>query len=165
MGLAAIYWARRMGAGRIVAVTRTSARHAIALAMGADAAVAAATGDPDALARVMPDAPGIVVEATGKTGMLHRAVEHARTGGSVLSLGMCVVADPVLPAFNAFKEISMHFPVGYSTEDFTETIRAFDAGTIRPGAMVSETMDLDALPALMEAMRGDHNHLKVQIAP
>ena len=165
IGLAAIYWARQLGAGRIVVATRTTARHEIALAMGADAAVTTAPDNADALARAMPAPPDFVVEATGKVGMLHGAVEQARTGGAVVSLGMCVVADTVLPAFNAFKEVSMHFPVGYSVEDFTETIRAFDQGAIRPEVTVSEVVKLADLPRLMAEMRGEHSHLKVQIVP
>lgn len=165
MGLAAVYWARQMGAGRIVVATRTAARHEIALAMGADAAVSTSDKDPDTFTRALPAPPDIVVEATGKAGMLQLAVEKVRTGGSVVSLGMCVAADPIVPAFNAFQEVSMFFPIAYSGEDFTETVRAFDAGTIRPEVMVTETMELSRLPALIEEMRGEHSHLKVQIVP
>lgn len=165
MGLAAIYWARALGAGRIVVVTRTAARHDIALAMGADAAVATGSGDPGALARAMPQPPDLVIEATGKPGMLHAAVEHAKVGGAVISLGMCVAPDTVMPAFNAFKEVSLHFPVAYAVEDFVETIRAFDQGAIRPETMVSEVVELSDLPALMEEMRGEHSHQKVQVVP
>ena len=165
MGLAAIYWARMMGAGRIVVATRTAARHAIALAIGADAAISIAEDEPGALASAFVSPPDIVVEATGKPGMLHQAAAAARIGGSVISLGMCVVADPVIPAFNGFQELSMYFPVAYAAEDFTETIRAFDRGSIEPGIMVTETVPLSGLAALIEDMRGPNDHLKVQIVP
>ena len=165
MGLAAIYWARQLGAGRIVVATRTDARHAIALDMGADAAVSTANAEPDVLRQAFPEPPDIVVEATGKTGMLQTAIEHVRIGGTVMSLGMCVVGDPVIPALCGFQEVTMVFPVGYSTEDFNDTVRAFDAGKIRPEAMVTETVELARLPALIEEMRGPNDHLKVQIVP
>ena len=165
MGLAAIYWARRMGAGRIVVATRTAARHEIALAMGADVAVSTADGDPDALARALPGAPDVVVEATGKPGMVMAAAEKARLGGTVLSLGMCPSPDHILPAFNTFRELSILFPLAYSPDDFVATIRAFDAGDMRPETIVGETLPLAALPALVEDLRGPHEHLKVQIAP
>jgi (R,R)-butanediol dehydrogenase/meso-butanediol dehydrogenase/diacetyl reductase len=165
MGLAAIYWARRMGAGRIVVATRTAARDAIALAMGADATVRIGGEDAEALARALPTPPDIVVEATGKPGILMTAVEQARLGGTVISLGMCPSPDHVIPAFNTFREVAMLFPLAYSPEDFLETVCAFDAGDVRPEAMVSETLALAALPALIEEMRGPHAHLKVQIAP
>ncbi|MFA7603248.1 MAG: alcohol dehydrogenase catalytic domain-containing protein [Novosphingobium sp.] len=164
MGMAAVYWARQMGAGRIVVLTRTAARHAIALAMGADAAVSLAD-DPEALDRALPAPPDCVVEAIGRPGALGEAVARVRTGGTVVSLGMCTGHDPVVPAFNAFREVTMVFPVGYAPDDFSETVRAFDAGRIRPRVAVTETVPLSRLPALVEEMRGPNDHLKVQIVP
>jgi threonine dehydrogenase-like Zn-dependent dehydrogenase len=162
--MAAVYWARMMGAGRIVVLTRTGARHAIALAMGADEAISLAD-DPNALERALPIPPDVVVEGTGKPGALGEAVSRLRTGGTIVSLGMCTQHDPVLPAFNAFREATLVLPVGYAPEDFAETVRAFDSGRIRPGAAVTETVALDGLPALIEEMRGANGHLKVQITP
>jgi (R,R)-butanediol dehydrogenase/meso-butanediol dehydrogenase/diacetyl reductase len=160
MGMAAVFWARAMGAGRIVAATRTPARHETLCAIGADAAVTS-----EELGSAFAEPPDIVVEAIGQPGMLHVATERVRPGGAVVSLGMCTAHDPVLPAFNAFREVSLHFPLSYSPDDFIETIRAFDAARFRPEVMVSEMMPLSALPALIEEMRGHHSHHKVQIAP
>ena len=164
IGMAAVFWARTMGAGRIVVVTRTKARHAIALAMGADAAVSL-DDDPEALDRALPTPPDFVVEGTGQPSALGEAITRLRTGGTVISLGMCTRHDPILPAFNAFREATLIFPVGYTPEDFAETVRAFDAGAIRPGVAVTETIPLPGLPALVEEMRGANPHLKVQITP
>ncbi|MBW8755738.1 MAG: alcohol dehydrogenase catalytic domain-containing protein, partial [Sphingomonadales bacterium] len=164
IGLAAVYWARAMGADRIVVVTRTDARHAIALAMGADEAVSLGD-DPEALDRALPVPPDFVVEGTGKPGALAEAVARVRTGGTVISLGMCTKHDPLVPAFNAFRDVTMIFPIGYSPKDFAETVRAFDTGRIRPGVAVTETIALPSLPALVEEMRGPNDHLKVQITP
>jgi threonine dehydrogenase-like Zn-dependent dehydrogenase len=97
--------------------------------------------------------------------MLQLAVDKSPIGGQVLSMGMCTVPDPVVPALNSFKEVSLHFPIGYSFEDFTETIRTFDAGSFRPQDMVSSTISLEQLPGVMEELRGAHSHLKVMVDP
>ena len=117
------------------------------------------------MSRALPVPPDFVVEATGKPGALQAAIGHAATGGTVVSLGMCTMADPIIPAIGAFKDISLCFPLGYAAEDFVETIRHFDAGRIKPRVMVTETVPLAGLPALVEEMRGPHDHLKVQIVP
>jgi len=165
MGMAAVYWARRMGAGTITVATRTAARHETLRAIGADHALATQGMDDAGLAAALPSPPGVVVEAIGKPGALAQAAGLARMGGAVVSLGMCMAPDPVLPIMAAFRDVSLHFPVGYATEDFIETIRAFDADTIRPETMVSEVAPLAALPALIEEMRGPHAHHKVQVTP
>ena len=165
MGMGAVFWARLMGAGRIVVATRSAARHDTVLAIGADAAIALSPDDPDAVARAFPAPPDIVVEAVGKSGALGQAAQYAGMGGTVVSLGMCITQDPVLPVLLGARDMTMHFPVAYTQQDFTETIRAFDAGTIPGEAMVSQVLPLAALPALIAEMRGPHGHQKVQITP
>ena len=165
MALAVIYWARRQGAGRIVVASRSARRDAIVMAMGADAVLRLDDPDPEALNRALGGPPDIVAECVGKPGMIALAIDKVRLGGSVLSMGMCSMPETIVPAMNTFKEVSLHFPLAYSIEDFAETIRAFDAGTVRPGDMVSATIALDELPAMLETMRGPHEHLKVQVVP
>lgn len=165
MALSVIYWARLQGAGKIVVAARSSKRDALALAFGADAAIRLSEEDPGAIERALGEPPDIVAECIGKPGMLQFALEKAKTGGAVLSMGMCTVPDSVIPAFSTFKEVSLHFPLAYSIEDFTETIRAFDAGKLRPETMISETIGLHQFPAMLEKMRGPHSHLKVQVDP
>jgi len=167
MGLAAIYWARRLGAGRVVVATRSASRHETALAVGADTALVLEEGrEAEQVAALLPGGADIVVEAIGKPGQLLRAAQLVRPLGRVISLGMCLVHDPVLPALHAFSDTTFHFPLGYSVEDFAETLRAFDADRLRPELMVSEVAPLSALARTIEEMRGPGNpHHKVQIAP
>ncbi|MEO6716278.1 MAG: alcohol dehydrogenase catalytic domain-containing protein [Novosphingobium sp.] len=165
IALGIIYWARLQGAGRIVVASRSARRDDIALAMGADAAVRLDDPDPEAATRVLGGLPDIVAECVGKPGMITMAIEKVRMGGAVLSMGMCSMPESIVPAVSTFKEVSLHFPLAYSIEDFTETIRAFDAGKVRPEEMVSTTIGLDELPDMIETMRGPHEHLKVQVAP
>ncbi len=165
MGMAAIWWARRLGAGRIVVATRSAARHETLRAIGADEAVIVSDEDPDAIARAFAAPPRIAVESIGKPGQLHLATQHVGLGGAVISLGMCTAGDPVVPAFNAFRDVTLHFPVSYTEADWIETIRSFDADEVPAETMVSETVPLSGLPALIEEMRGIHGHQKVQIVP
>jgi (R,R)-butanediol dehydrogenase/meso-butanediol dehydrogenase/diacetyl reductase len=165
MALSMIYWARLMGAGRIAVLSRSERRDEIVRAIGADATIRLDEEDPNAIEAALGGPPDIVAECVGKTGMLQLAVEKAPIGGAVLSLGMCTVPDPVIPALNCFKEVSLHFPIGYSEEDFIETIRTFDAGSFRPEEMVSDTIALDRLPQMLDELRGAHSHLKVMVDP
>jgi (R,R)-butanediol dehydrogenase/meso-butanediol dehydrogenase/diacetyl reductase len=165
MALAVIYWARLQGAGRIVVASRSARRDDIVLAMGADAAVRLDDPDPEALTCALGGPADMVAECVGKPGMIAMAIDKVRLGGAVLSMGMCSLPETIVPAMNTFKEVSLHFPLAYSIEDFTETIRAFDAGKVRPEDMVSATIGLNELPAMIEAMRGPHEHLKVLVAP
>lgn len=165
MALSAVYWARLMGAGRIAVATRSAKRDEISLAMGADAAVRLGEDDPQSIEAALGGPSDIVAECIGKPDMIGQAIDKVRLGGTVVSMGMCSTPDPILPAFATFKEVSLHFPLGYSIEDFAETIRAFDADAVSPDAMVSDTITLSQLPGMIEEMRAPHSHLKVQVDP
>ncbi|MCB2077316.1 MAG: alcohol dehydrogenase catalytic domain-containing protein [Novosphingobium sp.] len=165
MALAVIYWARLMGAGRIVVATRSAKRDDIALSLGADAAVRLDDEDPQAIERALGGQPDIVAECVGKPGMIQLAIEKAKLGGSVIAMGMCSAPDTIVPAFGTFREVSVHFPLAYGFEDFIETVRAFDAGRVKPDIMISRTIALDELGTILDEMRGPNEHLKVQVDP
>jgi len=78
---------------------------------------------------------------------------------------MCVVDDTILPVKCAWKEVRMLFPLGYTIQEFDETLRAFDADEVHPDLMVSDIISLHELPDTIERMRGEHSYLKVQVDP
>jgi (R,R)-butanediol dehydrogenase/meso-butanediol dehydrogenase/diacetyl reductase len=165
VALSVVYWARRLGAGSILVASRSSRRHDVAMALGADAVHSFDEDDPATIETALGGPPDIVAECVGKPGMLEKAIGLTPWGGTILSMGMCTVTDPVLPALCAFKEARLLFPLGYSIGEFTETLRAFDAELVRPELMVSDVIALDQLPAMLEDMRGPHHHLKVHVDP
>jgi threonine dehydrogenase-like Zn-dependent dehydrogenase len=164
MALGIIYWGRRLGARRITVASRSAHRREIAEAMGADAFHRLGHDDPGEIGHIFGQ-PDIVAECVGKPGMVDKAVQAVRPGGTVISLGMCPQAEPILAAACTFKEIRMLFPLGYSVAEFEHTARAFESGHVRPDAMVSDVIGLDALPAEIEALRAGAKTLKVLVDP
>ncbi len=166
MAMSSVFWARKMGAGRIVVASRSAHRRDVAHAFGADAFHSFAEGDPAGLADALGGPADLVVECVGKTGFLSKAIEQVRPQGTVISLGMCQHSEPVMPAALTFKEARVFFPVGYSVAEFEETARVFDADGFHPDQMVSDVIALDQLPDVLEALRsGRKRGLKVHVNP
>ncbi|CAN7590638.1 alcohol dehydrogenase catalytic domain-containing protein [Phenylobacterium sp. LjRoot225] len=165
MALAMTFWARRLGAGRIVVASRSDHRREVALAMGADAVVSFDEDDPDALLQALGGPPDIVAECVGKPGLLNRAIAQARVGGTVIAMGMCASQEPVIPAGCTFKEVRLFFPLAYSLAEFEETARAFDDADVRPEIMISEVIALEEVPATIESLRAGKRALKIQVDP
>jgi threonine dehydrogenase-like Zn-dependent dehydrogenase len=153
MASALIYWARVLGAAKIVVASRSAHRRDVALAMGADAVHSFDEDAPDALISAFGGLPDIVAECVGKPRMLNKAIDHVRPEGTVISMGMCMQPEPLLAVRCAFKEVRIFFPLGYSLNEFVETAKAFDSGHVRPDLMVSEVIALEDLPAAMDRMR------------
>lgn len=163
MALAVVYWARQLGARSITVASRSSSKRRTMLALGVDAFHSFDEDDPQALGRMAP--PDIVAECAGKSGLLNKAIELVRPTGTVISLGMCMQPEPVLPVYCAFKEISLHFPVAYSVDEFVATARAFETGKVKPEIMVDAVIALEDVPAAIQQMRSGASTRKIQVDP
>jgi threonine dehydrogenase-like Zn-dependent dehydrogenase len=165
VALSMIYWARRLGAGRIVVMSRSSHRNDVVMALGADAVIAF-DADEAQISEALGGPPDIVAECVGKPGMLAMAMRLVRPQGTVLSMGMCMYPEPVTPALGTFKEVRLFFPMAYTAEEFVETARAFDRGDVDPALMVSDVIGLDDFPGAIDALRaGTQRSLKVHVDP
>lgn len=165
MALAVVWWARRLGAASIVVASRSAFRRDTCLAFGADAVHAPAGGDPAAFEALLGGAPHIVAECVGREGMLELALKHVRLGGTVISMGMCMQPEPVLPIALTLKEAKLTFPLAYSPQEFEETVRAFDTSGFQPEIMVSDVIPLERLADTIEDLRGGTPALKIHVDP
>jgi threonine dehydrogenase-like Zn-dependent dehydrogenase len=163
VALYAIYWARRMGAGRIVAMSRSDRRAALSLEMGADQFIAYGDSEIQEVVEALGGAPQVVYECVGAQGMLQKAVVHAAQFGKIVSLGFCTSPDPVIPALAAYKCASMQFSVGYSMREFLYIADQMDKGHCDPKAIISNDIALDGLPAMMNALRKPNTETKVHV--
>lgn len=165
IGSAAIFWARRLGAGPIAAIARGARNEALAGTMGADAFLTIGEGLGERLSEALGGPPDIVIEGAGAAGAIQQAIDLVRTGGTILSLGGCIVPDTIMPVLAMVKEIDLHFSVAYGLSDFREAVGAFEAGHVSPRAMIGETIGLDALPDRFEQMRHGSHPAKVMVRP
>jgi len=165
IGLAVIYWARLLGAGKIVALSRSARRADLAVQMGATRFETLGEGEGDRVAQALGGMPDIVFECTGAVGTLQKAVELVAPGGAVVSLGFCTSPDPILPSLATWKQVTIKFSFAYDLREFQHCADMFDAGHVEPRLMVSRTVGLDSFPELFEALRAGANETKVHVDP
>ncbi|SCW38401.1 (R,R)-butanediol dehydrogenase / meso-butanediol dehydrogenase / diacetyl reductase [Sphingobium faniae] len=159
----AIFWARRMGAARIVVLARSSTRASLVRHLGADAFIEDAGGDLELVHDVLGGPPDIILECTGASGMIERAIGQVRPMGRVVSLGMCLHRDAFVPATAQAKEIELRFAYAYGARAFRDCLNLFDSGDVAASAMVTGMTDLAGLPETFEAQRAGGSGCKVQL--
>ncbi len=163
VALYAIYWARRLGAGKIVAMSRSDRRKDLCMAMGADAFIPYGDGEIAAVAEVLGGAPQIVFECVGAEGMLSKALMHVTQFGRILSLGFCTSPDPVIPAIASFKCASMQFAVGYSMTEFRYIACQMDKRHCDPKAIITNNVLLQDMPSIFAGLRAPNDETKVHV--
>ncbi len=163
VALCTLYWARRLGASRIVAMSRSDRRKQMTLEMGADAFVQYSDNEVSEVIEALGGSPDIVFECVGVEGFLNKGVQHARILGQVISMGFCTSPDPFLPAMAGMKGVSLQFPVGYSMTDFHYVADVMDKGHVDPKILISSQVSLNDLPAAFDKLRGPNSETKVHV--
>lgn len=164
VALAATYWARQLGAGPVVAMSRSARRADMAKNLGADGFVAFGENEHGEVIEALGGSPDLVLECVGHEGMLGKAIEHVRPDGTIVSLGFCTHPDPVIPGIATYKQVRMMFSMAYTLAEFEHVARTLDRGHVEPRLMVSETIGLEELPAMIEELREGGSQTKVQVA-
>lgn len=170
IGLAAAYWAKRLGAGRVVVTAHSDRRAAIAMKMGANAFVAQKGLDEAQAAAAFNQAlggePDIVIEAVGMAGVIAKAMNWVKPRGTIVSLGFFGEPDPIVPAIGMWKQIRLQFSMVYDQTDFQYVADVLASGDTTPRAMITDTVSLNKLAGKFESMRASTSaDCKVMIDP
>lgn len=165
IGLAVAFWARRLGAARVVLQDIADHQRERALDMGATAFVVDRDDPVGAAARALGGKADIVFECVGVPGLIAQAVEQVRGRGTILLLGLCTQPD----SFNSFamlsKEVRLVTSAFFKRGEFEAALDALDAGAVAPRLLVTDTIALDAVPEGFEALRHRTHQCKVLIDP
>ncbi len=165
IGLAVVYWARRMGAGCVVVADIHDHQRDRAMDLGATEFL---VSDPDIAhqsASACGGAPDIVFECVGKVGLIDHCIDLVRPRGTVCVLGLCVGTDR-MDSFRAIsKEVNVVMSVFFNMHEFSNAIDALDSGRFAPQLLISDTVSLDTAPTAFEALRQRTTQCKVLIAP
>lgn len=165
VALFTIYWAKRLGARRIVAMSRSSRRRNLCLQMGADAFIQYGDSEVSEVVEALGGKPDIIYECVGSTGLLGKAIQHAKLYGKIVSLGFCTSPDPIMPAMASYKCATMQFIVGYTMRDFLFVADQMDMGHVDPKTLITTSISLMELPDMMERLRGPNSETKVHVMP
>ncbi len=165
IGLLVAFWARRLGAGRVIVADLNRHQEARAAAVGA---TGFALSGPDLgaeFARLAEGAPDIVFECVGKRGLIDAACRLVRVHGTVVGVGLCVGGDDWDPFAALSKEIRLIFAVFFNMAEFEMALDALGPGRYRPQALITAKIDLPDVPATFEALRRRTTQCKVLITP
>jgi threonine dehydrogenase-like Zn-dependent dehydrogenase len=167
VGLCGVLAARRLGAERIIALGRHTARTDIARTFGATDVVAERGEAAEAAVRELTGGQGAhaVIEAVGTEESMRTAVNITRDGGSVGYVGVPHGSGTGLDLGVMFdRNISLRGGVAPVRAYIPELLADVLAGTIDPSPVFDRSVSLDEVPQGYAAM-DDRRALKVLITP
>ena len=166
IGLAVTLWSRFFGAAHVIVSDLAPERADRAARMGATAVVHAGREDVvAAVKRACDRRADVVFDCVGVPGSQQLAMDYAPAEGRVVVAGVCMQPDRILPVKAITKELEVRYVFGYGRRDFAVTIDMLARGRVDASPLLSETVGLDAFPAVFDALRTDKRKVKVLLEP
>jgi threonine dehydrogenase-like Zn-dependent dehydrogenase len=150
-GLLHVQLAAQRGA-RVVGITRSAEKRALAETLGAGITVAA-DGEEVAVVAEAVGEVDVVIECAGLVPTLARAVEIARVGGRILAFGTIGHgADGALPYYDLYyKELAIVGARSARPEDFVDSLDMVASGRVRLDPLVSGRFPLEGVADAFDA--------------
>ncbi len=165
IGLAVAFWARRMGASRVVVQDIADHQADRARAMGATGFVVDRADPVGAAVRALGGPADIVFECVGLPGLIAQGVDQVRVKGTVVILGLCTQADSFVPFTALSKEVRLQTSAFFTRKDYEAALDVLNAGVAEPRAMITDTVALADVPTVFEGLKQRTHQCKVMIAP
>ncbi len=184
VGLAVIAALKLKGIGPIIAADFSPARRALALRMEADAAVDPAVAspyaalteaatpagfDPGRYAQMFGTSPkqrpALLFECVGVPGVMQAMLEGAPPGARIVVVGVCMEPDRIEPFFGIAKQLSVQFVLGYTVEEFAETLGHIAAGRIDVAPLITGHTGLEGVKQAFADLASPETHAKVLVEP
>ncbi len=167
IGLFTLQAARLAGAVTVVAVEPDPDRRRQAVDLGADEAVAPGPDLRDAVNQWTGGMRAdVAFDCAGVPQTLQQSVDMVRPGGSVCVVGVTGEVATINPMRWMMKEVSVDTSLMFTLAELATCTGYLATGRLRVEGLVAATIDLDALPAVVDDLaRGRQRALKILVDP
>lgn len=165
IGLAAAFWAKRLGAAKVAVQDVAEFQRERALGMGADVFVVDPQDPVGSAERGLGGKADIVFECVGIPGLIDQAVQQVRNRGTILLLGLCTRPDPINSFAMLSKEVRLVTSAFFTVPEYQAALEALAQGAVEPRLLVTDTISLAETPQVFESLKQRSGQCKVLIAP
>ncbi|MEI9885391.1 MAG: zinc-binding dehydrogenase [Rhizomicrobium sp.] len=163
VGLAVMLWAKFLGARHVIVSEKAEIRRTMAAKFGATDAIDPAQPLAAQVEKIAGKAPDIIFDCVGVPGLLMNVMAEAPRGGRIVVAGVCQQPDTIMPLIGIVKELEIQFVLGYRPADFDYVIAMIASDRVDVAHMITDIVDLDALPDAFEALRKPAHQCKVML--
>ncbi len=164
VGLAVITALKAAGHGPIVAADFSAGRRQFALQQGAhvvcDPKDTNPLGQPELRKR-----PVVVFECVGVPGVLDNLFVQVPQHTRIVVVGVCLQADTIRPLIAVNKELALQFVLGYSLEEFTQSLHYISNGDFDVAGLVSHQVGLEDVAQTFAELKNPDRYAKVLVNP
>ena len=166
VGIAVIAALRIQGVPLVVAADLSAARRRVAEQLGAHLVV-----DPQERTAVAAwraaggRGPAVLFEAVGVPGRLDALMREAPSRSQIVVVGVCMEPDRIEPSIGVMKQQTISFALGWTAEEFRDSLDAIGRGDVDAGALVTGRVGLEDAAAAFDELGRPEHHVKILVLP
>jgi threonine dehydrogenase-like Zn-dependent dehydrogenase len=165
VGLAVVTALKAERIGPIVAADFSAGRRSFAARQGADLTIDPATDDPFGHPDLRKPEDVVVFECVGVPGMLDNVFLSAPQNARIVVVGVCLQMDHARPLIAINKELSVQYVLGYTFDEFAQSLTAIADGRFDVANLVSAVVGLNGVADAFDALRTPDEHAKIVVSP
>lgn len=150
--------------GPVIAADFSAGRRSLAAQQGADLVLDPSQHHPLDESAVTTK-PLVIFECVGVPGMLDDLFLHAPANTRIVVVGVCLQTDQIRPLIAINKELNLQFVLGYSLEEFSDSLHMIADGAFAVRELVSHQIGLDAVPQTFTDLQQPEQFGKVIVEP
>ena len=180
VGLAVILALKMKGIGPIVAADFSPRRRNLAEQLGADEVIDPAQHSPyerwSSLATLdepaesplfggMPLKRGVFYECVGVPGIIQQMMAGAPRESRIVIVGVCMEQDRFEPMVGTNKELNLQFVLGYTPEEFSDTLTNIAEGNIDASPLITSKVGIEGIPQAFMDLADPEQEAKIIVEP
>ncbi len=183
VGLAVIAALKQKGLGPVIAADFSPRRRDLAEQVGADDVIDPAQTSPyeswqqtawpknvdrnDPMLRfsgVNPK-PGLIFECVGVPGVIDQVIHGAMKNTRIVVVGVCMEQDSFRPLTGIGKELNIQFVLGYTAEEFANTLTLISEGELVVDQLITGRVGLSEVGQAFDDLGDPEAHAKIIVEP
>jgi threonine dehydrogenase-like Zn-dependent dehydrogenase len=165
VGLAVITALKQRGVAPIFAADYSPRRRSLALGQGAGVAVDPRVESPYQYPELRRPDNVVIFECIGVPGMIDQVFLAAPRNARIVVVGVCLELDHSRPLIAINKELSVQYVLGYTLDEFAQTLRAIADGSFEVTPLITGRVGLADVAGAFEALRDPEQHAKILVEP
>jgi threonine dehydrogenase-like Zn-dependent dehydrogenase len=109
--------------------------------------------------------PGVIFECVGVPGVIQQIMDGAPASARIVVVGVCMQTDSFEPFFGIVKQLNMQFVLGYTQQEFTQSLHHIAEGKIDVSPLITGTVGLGGVNDAFAELANPEKHAKVLVDP
>jgi len=165
VGLAIITILKNTFNGKIIASDLSPSRRSLAEDIGAHQVVNPIEVSPFSSSHLEKGKQVIVFECIGVPGILDTIFLEAPQDSRVVVVGVCIQQDSIRPLIAINKELSMQFVLGWTMEEFSESLQNISEGIFDVAPLITKEIGLGQIAETFKELATPNKNAKVLVKP